>query len=76
MIHIPAIKAKFKIKQIMFIEILPRSNHNKKPDIRLPIIQQLNANELSIFKSLKGLSTSKKSNAPTIKKTIEIDDKQ
>jgi hypothetical protein len=76
MIHIPAIKAKFKIKQIMFIEILSRSNHNKKPDIRLPIIQQLNANELSIFKSLKGLSTSKKSNTPTRKKTIEINDKQ
>ena len=74
MIHIPAIKAKFKIKQIMFIVILPRSNHNKKPDIRAPIIQQLNANGPSIFKSLKGLSNSKKSKAPTRKQRIEIDD--
>jgi hypothetical protein len=76
MIHIPAIRAKFKNKLIMFIGMLPTSNHNKNPDIRAPIIQQLNANGPSIFKSLKGRSTSKKSKAPTKKKRIEVDDKK
>lgn len=57
----------------MFIEIFPRSNHNKNADIRAPTTQQLNANGPSIFKSLKGRSTSKKSKAPTRKQRIEID---
>jgi hypothetical protein len=76
MMHIPAIKAKFKIRQIMFIEIFPRSSHNKNPDIKAPITQQLNAKGPSIFKSLKGRSISKKSKAPTRKQRIEIDDKK
>jgi hypothetical protein len=76
MIHIPAIRAKFKNKQIIFIGMLPTSNHNKNPDIRAPIIKQLNANGPSIFKSLKGRSTSKKSKAPIRKKRIEVDDKK
>jgi hypothetical protein len=76
MIHIPAISTKFKNKQIMLIGMLPTSNHNKNPDIRAPVIQQLNANGPSIFKSLKGRSTSKKSKAATRKKRIEVDDKK
>ncbi|MGK0247505.1 MAG: hypothetical protein ACI910_000228 [Oleispira sp.] len=76
MIHIPAIRVKFKHKLIIFIGILPTSNHNKNPDIRAPIMQQLNANGPSIFKSLKGRSTSKKSKTPTRKQRIEIDDKK
>ncbi|MFT6113925.1 MAG: hypothetical protein ACJA10_000861 [Oleispira sp.] len=76
MIHIPVIRAEFNSKQIMFIGMLPTSNHNKNPDIRAPIIQQLNAIGPSIFKSLKGRSTSKKSKAPTRKKRIEIDDRK
>jgi hypothetical protein len=76
MMHIPAIKAKFNVKQIMFIKIFPRLNHKNNPDIRAPTTKQLNANGPSIFKSLKGRSTSKKSKAPTRKKRIEIDDKK
>jgi hypothetical protein len=76
MIHIPAIRAKFKNKLIMFIGMLPTSNHNKNPDIRAPIMLQLNAIGPSIFKSLKGRSTSKKSKAPTKKQRIEIDDRK
>jgi hypothetical protein len=76
MIHIPAIRAKLKNKQIIFIGMLPTSNHNKNPDIRAPIIKQLNANGPSIFKSLKGRSTSKKSKTPIRKKRIEVDDKK
>ena len=74
--QIPAIKARFKHAHTMLIVIFPRLNHNKNPEIRTPIIQQLNANGPSIFKSLNGRSTSKKSKAPTIKQRIEIEDKK
>jgi len=60
----------------MFIEIFPRLNHSKHPDIRAPITQQLSANGPSIFKSLKGRSTSKNSKTPNRKQRIEIDDKK
>jgi hypothetical protein len=56
----PVIRAKLKNKQIIFIEVIPKLNHNKNPDNKAPITPQLNAKGPSIFKSLKGRSTSKK----------------